>query len=185
MKTRCSNKNASNYKDYGGRGISYCERWGEFLNFFADMGERPEGTTLDRIDNNGNYEPGNCRWVAQVVQHNNKRSNRLITVDGFTRTAAHWARLLGVSRHVVLERLKLGWPEELAVTVPLGGKKHRGRALLKEEHVVLIKKFFTRHPVPVNQYGEHSGGCDFVARWFGVSVRSVRNLASGKTWGEI
>lgn len=114
MRLRCENPNATGYANYGGRGISISTRWtGEdgFANFIADMGERPEATTLDRYpDNDGNYEPGNCRWAAMAEQKSNRRNSVVITYDGRTMSAADWAREVGTHRNNILRRLKRGLP---------------------------------------------------------------------------
>jgi hypothetical protein len=74
MRHRCRNPNGKDFKYYGGRGIRVCERWSDFTNFLADMGERPPGQSLDRIDNDGNYEPGNVRWATRKQQRANRRA---------------------------------------------------------------------------------------------------------------
>lgn len=74
MKSRCNNPNNVSYKNYGGRGITVCKRWYNFKNFYEDMGQKPNGLSLDRIDNDGNYEPSNCKWSTWVEQNNNKRN---------------------------------------------------------------------------------------------------------------
>jgi hypothetical protein len=80
MLQRCNNQNFHQYKDYGGRGITVCERWRKFENFLADMGEPPEGMSLDRINNDGNYEPGNCRWATKLEQRANARRRAKLDV---------------------------------------------------------------------------------------------------------
>ena len=95
MKGRCRNPNDKSYKNYGGRGITVCNRWNDFANFLEDMGERPEGMSLERKDNNGNYEPSNCKWATRSDQQNNRRSNRLFTINGKTQTFTQWVREVG------------------------------------------------------------------------------------------
>jgi hypothetical protein len=80
MLRRCYNSNEIHWDRYGGRGITVCDRWREFQNFFEDMGERPEGLTLDRIDNDGNYEPGNCRWATKKEQASNRAKRRNVEI---------------------------------------------------------------------------------------------------------
>jgi hypothetical protein len=82
MRQRCNNPRHAKFANYGGRGITVCERWDSFVNFLADMGERPGGRTLDRIDSNGNYEPGNCRWATLSEQNKNRRPQRLAFCTG-------------------------------------------------------------------------------------------------------
>ncbi len=116
MKRRCLNVKTAEYQRYGGRGITVCERWcNSFADFLADVGLRPDGMTLDRIDNNGNYEPGNCRWATRKEQSSNMRTNRTITVDGATRTIAEWARIVGMNRSAIRHRLESGWSDRDAV----------------------------------------------------------------------
>lgn len=120
MLTRCNNPADANRHNYGGRGIRVCDRWRtDFAAFLADMGERPsDDHSIDRIDVNGNYEPGNCRWATPTEQANNTRTNRLITIDGTTHTMAEWARLMGVRDCVPMNRIRRGWSEQDAVLQP-------------------------------------------------------------------
>lgn len=124
IRGRCGDINDKSYPNYGGRGIQICERWDSFENFFDDMGPRPSPVhSIDRIDNNGNYDPSNCRWATQTVQQNNKRSNRLFTRDGRTQTITEWCREFGIAPQIVWCRLRRGWDTSDALTLPLGAKR--------------------------------------------------------------
>jgi hypothetical protein len=112
MKARCENPKTSNFASYGGRGISVCERWKHFPCFLADMGSRPIGLSLDRINNNGNYEPSNCRWATSSQQSSNTRVNVFITNHGETHTAQEWARITGIDISTICKRVKAGWSED-------------------------------------------------------------------------
>jgi len=119
MIQRCTNKNQRSYKDYGGRGITVCERWLKFKNFYADMGERPSKEhSIDRIDVNGNYEPGNCRWATQAEQHANKTNNARWEFRGQVKCAFEWAAELGISIRTIRSRLRYGWTLEQALATP-------------------------------------------------------------------
>jgi hypothetical protein len=109
MMQRCYNPKQDNYPNYGGRGIEVCERWHDVTNFYADMGERPEETSLDRIDNNGNYEPGNVRWSTDIDQHNNTNRNIKIPYNGESKTVAQWSVELGIKARNIHKRLKRGY----------------------------------------------------------------------------
>lgn len=117
---RCSNPEDDSFKHYGGRGIKVCPRWADFENFLADMGERPDGVTIERVDNNGNYEPSNCRWASAKDQCRNRRSNRIFTINGTTACLAEFCENHGQPYAVVNMRInKLGWSIERALTTPV------------------------------------------------------------------
>jgi hypothetical protein len=117
MRERCLVPTHKDYAGWGGRGVTVCERWaGSFEAFFADMGERPSGTTLDRYPNrDGNYEPGNCRWATAKQQQTNRRNTRLFTIDGVTRCMSDWAALHGIGNTTVHYRLSKGMSIEEAL----------------------------------------------------------------------
>lgn len=119
MIQRCENPNAKGYKAYGARGITVCDEWHSFDAFVRDMGVRPKGYTLDRIDNDKGYFKDNCRWATTSQQNNNNRRNRRITVDCETRTIAEWAQFYGLKWYQIATRVKNGWGIEEAVTTPL------------------------------------------------------------------
>ncbi len=109
MKDRCLNPSKRAYPDYGGRGIQVCDRWLDFDNFLADMGEPPDGMSIDRYPNtNGNYEPGNCRWATRVEQNSNRRSCVFIDYQGKRQTVRQWSRELGIHRDTIEKRLRRG-----------------------------------------------------------------------------
>lgn len=109
MQRRCNNPRCAEYKNYGGRGISICSRWKRFDNFVTDMGERPgEDYSIDRIDNNGNYEPENCRWATKVEQCNNTRRNKFYFYKGEMRTIATISRMAGLPYSSVRKKLMRG-----------------------------------------------------------------------------
>ena len=121
MKHRCFNPNHPRYLDWGGRGIMVCDRWkNSFENFLADMGTKPSPKhSIDRIDNDGDYCPDNCRWATKTDQSNNKRNNRLITIRNKTYTIAQWTKEMGYGRDVIWNRLKDGWSDYDAVMTPV------------------------------------------------------------------
>jgi len=124
LRQRCNNPKESRYHRYGGRGIKVCERWEKFENFYEDMGDVPDGRTIDRIDNDGDYEPSNCRWATSKEQARNRVSNRLMTYKGETKILTEWAEIFGISSHTLRGRVvELGWSDEEALTRPVGKYK--------------------------------------------------------------
>lgn len=118
LKQRCRGQAPESGKNYVDRGISVCARWlGEdgFENFLADMGEKPAGTSIDRIDNSKGYEPSNCRWATRRQQNQNRRNVRLLTHNGITKCVAEWARELGLRKTLIYRRLDRGDSAEQAL----------------------------------------------------------------------
>ena len=111
MKQRCLNKNIPNYKYYGARGITICDRWLTFKNFLEDMGDRPEGMTLERKDNDKGYTPDNCKWATPKEQNRNSRHNRMIEHQGQVKCLSEWAEKLGISYDTLWSRLKRHPPQ--------------------------------------------------------------------------
>ena len=124
IQNRCGDNSNEYNKLYFGRGIRVCDRWSKFENFFADMGPAPSKKySLDRINNDGNYEPGNCRWATPIEQANNRRDNRLETIDGVTKTVADWIRHFNANDYLVRGRLRhKNWTLLRALTQP--SKRH-------------------------------------------------------------
>lgn len=112
IQTRCYNQKSISYPSYGGRGITMCDRWrGSFQAFLDDVGRRPPGTSIDRQDNDGNYEPGNCKWATTEEQANNRRTNIRVTIGQETKTLSQWASQSGLPAPMVIKRHSVGYRE--------------------------------------------------------------------------
>jgi len=119
MRNRCENPNYDQYEDYGGRGISVCDKWTEFTEFWNDMkGSYAENLTIERIDNNGNYEPSNCRWATMAEQGCNTRRTINICFRGETKTLSEWSRIVNMNWTTLNGRIKRGWGIERTLTEP-------------------------------------------------------------------
>lgn len=117
MLTRCENPKYRYFHDYGGRGITVCERWHSFGNFIGDMGRRPSDKySIERIDNDLGYSPENCKWILRVRQNDNRRRSRYLTLNGETHLLTEWSRQTGISHPTLIYRLKAGWSVERALT---------------------------------------------------------------------
>lgn len=118
MRMRCLSPSAADYPRYGGRGIRVCAAWGSYERFLADMGERPSGMTLDRIDPDGDYSPDNCRWATVKEQNRNRRRTVFLEANGQRKSLSEWAEQLGFSHIALYKRYAAGWSDEEIVNTP-------------------------------------------------------------------
>lgn len=127
MHSRCYNTESRSYHRYGGRGIYVCERWHDFENYYADLGDIPRGLSVDRIDNDGPYDPNNCRIATATEQARNKSNNHMVSLDGESKTVSEWSEITGLPRTAIRNRLQRGWSPEEALTTPNSGPGYRLR----------------------------------------------------------
>jgi hypothetical protein len=174
MRQRCNNSSNIAYHNYGGRGIKVCDRWmNSFENFYEDMGERPEGTSLERIDNDADYCAANCRWASPLEQSSNQRNNRLLTHKGETLTVMQWSRRTGLSKHVIGTRLKHGWSIKKTLETPRHGSRAEAKnsAKLTEDQVLAIRTSSKRPAELAAEYG--------------VSPSNITAILKRKSWRHI
>lgn len=112
MKERCRNPNHIVFKRYGANGIKVCERWKSFENFYADMGDKPKGKTLDRVNNDGDYSPDNCKWSSYKEQANNRSNSISLELNGKRMSLLRWAEKIGIKPDTLYKRVDKGWPVE-------------------------------------------------------------------------
>lgn len=118
MLARCQFPTHQAYANYGGRGIKVCKRWWSFKNFYADMGKQPfKGASIERVNNMRGYSKTNCIWATSKAQNRNRRSNRLLTINGQTKTLIEWSEVSGIRHNTISYRIKQGWPLEAAISV--------------------------------------------------------------------
>ena len=174
MHNRCYKPSQKSYEHYGARGIQVDACWHGaegFNKFFVDMGEPSEGQTLERIDNNANYSPENCKWATRAEQAKNKRNNHFITVKGKTQTLTDWAREIGCKNGAILNRINnMGMTPEQAVTTPI---PKRPNSKLQEKDALYVR---ANYPTMTAQA---------LAAKLGVSKKTVLNILHGKTFADV
>jgi hypothetical protein len=173
MHNRCYNSNQKCYPHYGGRGIAVDACWHGaegFKRFLIDMGDCPEGGTLERKNNHGNYGPGNCRWATRTEQARNKRNNRFLTAKGQTKTLKEWAEEIGCTPSAILYRLRKGMPEYEALTMPI---PERPNSKLEAKDALFVRENYptmTAHAL---------------ATKLAVSKKTVLNIIHGRTFADV
>lgn len=174
MRRRCNSPMVGNYADYGGRGIRVCDRWEKsFMAFLSDMGSRPsENHSIDRVDNDGHYEPGNCRWALRKTQCNNRRHNHRLVLNGISRTCAEWSDSTGLPIQTILWRVRQGWPVHKCLAVRRFDDK------VTPEMAAAIRSEYQRDPAALNLHGVVKQSD--LARKYGISRSLVGNIVRGE-----
>ncbi len=176
MIQRCHNPNGTGFKLYGGRGIRVCDEWRKsFSVFLAHVGPKPSPShSIDRIDPNGHYQPGNVRWSTPKEQQRNRRDNRNLTFNGETRCVSEWAEVLGIHANTILFRLENGWTVEESLSVAVGERKHPGpKPKLNNEAIAEI----------LRRVGGETQTA--LAKEFGVNQSVISRVLNGKAWGHV
>lgn len=190
IKKRCLNPRNPAFKHYGGRGISICERWLSFENFLADMGEPPDGLSIDRIDNDKGYSPENCRWADWKTQHNNRRGNVIIEYNGERKTISQWADTLGISAGIISGRYRSGYELDIVfgikpLRIPKGPYQPRAKRAPKRpyqpRHGKRGRKNFLSKEQMVEALSLHKQGTKIkdIAAKFGVGYGVVYSFIFG------
>ncbi len=173
---RTTNPKNAAAKNYSERGIKVCQRWRTFANFLADMGPKPSPAhTIERIHNDGDYEPGNCKWATRKEQCNNSRNNRRITFEGKSLTLTEWSKIVGVTAGTLHTRLKT-WPLKRCLTEPRGNKGAlHHNAKLDARKVRRIRA----------EHATGTIGCVLLARRFGVNAQTILDIINRKCWKHV
>lgn len=182
MIKRCTDKTYANYHRYGGRGITICERWNDYRNFLEDMGVKPTGTTLERTDNDGNYELYNCRWATPYEQATNRSNNHLITCNGITYTITDWARVLDISESTIRRRLDAG----VSIEDALSTEKWIQRLKKKEPNTISSKANLTIEQVrEIKQKLRMGIMSKTLAEEYNVTKYVIYNVKTGRQYKHV
>lgn len=185
MMERCFNPKHKPYKNYGGRGITVCKRWQSVTNFVSDMYPTYQpGKEIDRIDNDGNYEPKNCRWVTRKTNCNNRRSTQLIEIGGKTQSISQWAEEYQINAGTVYSRLKRGLPIKKALAESIATPSESGKRACKSRwsgHIKKQKRASSRKPRIITFNGKTQHLFDW-ARELGISDKVLAHRIYERGW---
>jgi hypothetical protein len=183
MKNRCNNKNHKRYADYGGRGIKVCDEWNSYENFVRDMGLKPDGLVLDRVDNSGNYVPVNCRWATYHDSNKNTRRNTYYTYEGKTQTIEEWAEKYDMPRSTLSSRIhSYRWPIGIALETPVGCVENMPIDPDKAKFVPSLNKEIADKIRKL--YCDEGHSQVELSRWFDVSPTTIWRIVNNLSYSE-